>query len=93
MQLKAGETGGRAPSLGTSAAREQEPSVWHMQPGPSSFTCETPTPASVPRQNKSPHHDPRVDHPQLGFVSWCIVPAIVLHVWSAVAFWESCKWV
>lgn len=78
------------------AAREQEPFLGSVflahAAGPSfvvpknSFSCETPTPAAMPAPKQIPHHDPRVDHPQIGPFMWyctcycltcvCLVPFV-----------------
>lgn len=76
MQLKAGETGGRAPSLGTSAAREQDRNprfgtcsrrflCGSQNTAALTSSCETPTLAAMPRPKQSSIRIPRVDHPQL----------------------------
>lgn len=80
MQLKTGETGGRAPSLGTSGRTRAGtlPRVGFLAhaAGPSfvvpknSSSCETPTPAAMPVPKQIPHHDPRVDHPRIGPFMW-----------------------
>lgn len=97
--LKAGETGGarpiprylcrtRAGTLGLAHAARS-----FLCGSQNSFTCETPTPAAVQCRNKSPITTPGLTTLNSGLLLWCIAPAVVLHVWSAVAFWESCRWV
>lgn len=98
MQLKAGETGGARPipRYLCHAAREQEPSVWHMQAHSSvvpknSFTCETPTPAAMPCQNNSPIMTPGLTTLNFGIVSVVLYLLLsYLSVCSAVAFWQRC---
>ena len=73
MQVK---PGGRAPSLGTYAAREQEPSVWHMQPGIPlwfpKYSClplvRPPHLAEYRAQNNSPIRHPGLTTLNLGGV-------------------------
>lgn len=104
MQLKAGETGGRAPSLGTSAAREQDRNP-RFGTCSRRFLCGSQNTAALlplvrpppwPRcraQNNPPSEYPGLTTLNSGeqFMWYCACYYLTRLCLPSVAFWQSCK--